>query len=486
MNINKSRFQLSILFFSLFLNFSATLSWSQTGTDQDKKMGWWREARFGMFVHWGVYSIWGGEYHGELQRRSGAEWIMNRCKIGVSEYKLVASGFNPIKFNADSLVLLAKRSGMKYIVFTAKHHDGFAMFKSEASTFNIMDYTPFKRDIVGEIAAACSKHGMKLGLYYSQSQDWVNPGGAALRRAVWEGWANPDSTSIDNYTLKNNGHWDYLQMRKGFDDYIHQIALPQIKEILSNYGDIASIWFDTPAEITDAQATEIANELKKYPNIIVNDRLKRPNFLGDFRTSEQKLPGEELEGVHDVETCMTLNSSWGYKRPDTNWKSPEKVIKTLISASSEGGNFLLNIGPQPDGLIPAGSIKVLNAVGAWMKTNGESIYGTTKAPLAAVRWGKIAIKNRPQNREMFLYVFDMPENGLLNLPAKIKIKEAKLIASSEKLKFTSGENGLISISLPSGKMAKELIPVVKLTLAQSLSPVRSVQKNTKTSKIVDQ
>ena len=171
----------------------------QRSLSQEQKMAWWQEAKFGMFVHWGPYSLYGGVYNGYQQRRGGAEWIMNRCKIPVREYRAKSSTFNPVHFNADSLVLMAREAGMKYIVFTTKHHDGFAMFQSRASSFNIVDYTPFRRDIVDEVVQACRRHGMKIGFYYSQSQDWCNPGGNTARKEMREGWANPDSVEIDGY-----------------------------------------------------------------------------------------------------------------------------------------------------------------------------------------------------------------------------------------------------------------------------------------------
>ncbi|HWW39515.1 MAG TPA: alpha-L-fucosidase, partial [Pedobacter sp.] len=227
----------------LFLMFNQA-SFAQTKLSKDERMKWWREARFGMFIHWGVYAQWAGVYHGHEQTRGGAEWIMNRSKIPVAEYQAKAKEFNPTQYDADLWVKMAKDAGMKYIVITAKHHDGFALFKSNASKWNIADATPYGKDVLKPLAAACKKYGVKLGFYYSHAQDWNNPGGSAARKEMREGWANPDSTKIDAYTLAHKGHWDPAQETATFDQYIDRVAVPQVKEILSNYGDIAVLWWD--------------------------------------------------------------------------------------------------------------------------------------------------------------------------------------------------------------------------------------------------
>ncbi len=257
---------------------------------KDARMEWWRAARFGMFIHWGVYSQWGGVYHGHEQARGGAEWIMNRCKIPVLEYQDRAKSFNPVKYDPDAWVRLAKEAGMKYIIITSKHHDGFALFKSNASKWNVADATAYGKDLLKPLAEACRKYGMKLGFYYSQAQDWNNPGGSVARKEMREGWPNPDSTKIDAYTAAHKGHWDPLQETKTFDQYIDDVSVPQVKEILSNYGDIAVLWWDTPTNMTDEAAQKLQAVLKLQPRIITNDRLKRPNFPGDTKTPEQKIP----------------------------------------------------------------------------------------------------------------------------------------------------------------------------------------------------
>lgn len=255
---------------------------------------------------------------------------------------------------------------MKYIIITAKHHDGFALFKSDASTFNVVDHTVYGKDLLKPLAEACKKHGIKVGIYYSQAQDWSNAGGTVARKQMKEGWPNPDSAKIDAYTKIHNGHWDPIQSTRTFDEYINSIAVPQVREILTNYGEIAVLWWDTPVGMANSTAQKLHDLLTLQPHIITNNRLKRPNFPGDTKTPEQHVPTrEELDGSY-WEVCMTMNGSWGYKSWDHNWKSSKTLIRNLIDISSKGGNYLLNIGPKPDGTIPEESIALLHEIGKWM------------------------------------------------------------------------------------------------------------------------
>ena len=457
---------------------------SQNANSNDEKMAWWREARFGMFIHWGPYSILGGMYNGHQQRRGGAEWIMNRCKIPVAEYQAYAKQFNPVKYDPESWVLLAKEAGMKYIVITAKHHDGFAMFKSNASNFNIVDFTPYKKDVLDALAKACRKYNMKLGFYYSQAQDWNNPGGSAARKVMNEGWLNPDSTRIDQYTLEHKGHWDPIQETRTMEQYIDEVAVPQVKELLSNYGDVAVIWWDTPTQMTDEFAEKFQNVLKQYPNVITNDRLKRPNFPGDYRTPEQKIPDpSELDG-RDWETCMTMNSSWGYKSYDQNWKTPETLIRNLINIASKGGNYLLNIGPTAKGDIPQQSIDGLKEIGRWMKVvNGEAIYGTQRSPIGQLSWGGCTRKDGKNNTTLYLSVFEWPVDGKLTIEANFDVHKATMLNNKSNLKFEKIKD-VIQIFLPKNAPDK-IASVVKLDLKGKLSDSKSVSNTNKSFEIVD-
>jgi len=261
---------------------------------------------------------------------------MNTAKIPTADYQKLPAQFNPTKFDANAWVKLAKDAGMKYIVITSKHHDGFAMFRSKASPFNIYDASPFKRDPLKELSEACAKQGMKLGFYYSQAQDWNHPGGAAA-----------------------GGHLDKAQ-DGSMDNYIRDVAVPQVKELLTNYGPISIMWWDTPVDMNKERADMLLPLMKLQPGIIMNNRLGY--YDGDFGTPEQEIPTTGSDA--DWETCMTMNDTWGYKSGDNNWKSTQTLVRNLIDIASKGGNYLLNVGPTSLGEIPAPSVQRLKEIGA--------------------------------------------------------------------------------------------------------------------------
>lgn len=409
----------------------------------DERMAWWREARFGLFIHWGVYAVLGGVYDGRPINKAG-EWIMNRGKIPVAEYHQVANRFNPVKYDPEAWVKMAKDAGMKYIVITAKHHDGFALFGSRASRWNVVDATPYGRDLLKPLAEACRKYGIRLGFYYSQAQDWNNPGGAVSRKLTSEGWANPDSARIDAYTAAHDGHWDPAQTTETMSSYIDKVAVPQVRELLTNYGDVAVLWWDTPTGMTDEYAEKLHALLPLQPNIITNDRLKRPDYPGDYKTPEQKIPNlSELDGK-DWETCMTMNDTWGFKTSDNNWKTPTTLIHNLVDIASKGGNYLLNVGPTPEGEIPQPSIDALKIVGVWMKTNGEAIYGTRAGSLPPLAWGRCTQKAEGANTLLYLSVFDWPADGKLTVQGiKGKVRKTTLLAGGKKLDTETTADGLV-------------------------------------------
>jgi alpha-L-fucosidase len=357
---------------------------TETPAQRDARMQWWREARFGMFIHWGLYSIPAGEWHGQRTTHIG-EWIMNDLSIPVADYKAFAKDFNPTGFSAHDIVALAKSAGMKYIVITAKHHDGFAMFDSKVDSFNIVAATPFKGDPLKELAEECRKQGVKLGFYYSQAQDWTAPGGAAAVR----GNHNPDT-----------GHWDPAQ-DGSFDDYLHKKSIPQIKELLENYKEYpVVVWFDTPTKaMTPERAAEVVKLLNQHPNLIWNNRLGG-TYKGDTETPEQFIPPQGYPG-RDWESCMTMNDTWGYKSFDTNFKSTETLLRNLIDIASKGGNYLLNIGPDSHGVVPAPEAERLQQMGQWLRVNGEAIYNT-KATLFDVPTGTFAGEKDSHGREKFI------------------------------------------------------------------------------------
>lgn len=453
------------ILFLVALLIPASILFAQNTLTHDQRMQWWRDARFGMFIHWGDYAQLAGNYKGKQVGRGG-EWIMNRAKIPVAEYQQFAKQFNPVKYDADAWVKTAKDAGMKYIVITAKHHDGFALFKSNASKWNIADATPYGKDVLTPLAAACKKYGIKLGFYYSQAQDWNNPGGAAARKIATEGWANPDSAQIDAYTQAHSGHWDPLQTSATMSDYIDKVAVPQVKELLTNYGEVAVLWWDTPTNMTDEYAQKLQDALALQPNIITNDRLKRPNFAGDYKTPEQKIPNQsELDG-RDWETCMTMNGTWGYKSYDQKWKSTETLIRNLEDIASKNGNYLLNVGPDASGQFPEGSLTALKGIGQWMKVNGEAIYATQGSPLPALDWGRCTQKKNGSNTTLYLHVFNWPANGQLHVPGvKGKVTSAKLLANGKKLTTTTGTDELL-INVPA-QAPDAISTVIKVEVAGS-------------------
>jgi alpha-L-fucosidase len=428
---------------------------------KDERMKWWREARFGMFIHWGVYSVPAGTWDGRQIGGIG-EWIMNRAKIPVADYQKMALQFNPVNYDPDAWVKMAKDAGMKYIVITSKHHDGFALFETKASKWNVVDATDYKKDLLKPLAEACRKYGIRLGFYYSQAQDWNNPGGSAARKVTKEGWANPDSVIIDAYTKEHKGHWDPAQEKRTFAEYIDNVAVPQVKELLTNYGDVAVLWWDTPTNMTDEAATKLQSLLALQPAIITNDRLKRPNFQGDHKTPEQRIPNlKDLDGS-DWETCMTMNGTWGYKMYDHNYKTPQTLIRNLLDIASKGGNFLLNVGPDNLGTFPQESVDILTKMGLWMKVNGEAVYGTTASPWGLFEWGRCTKKEVKNRTLLYFSVFEWPaDKKLVIQDFKNKIVSAVLIANGTKLKTSVSKAGILTVVLPD-KPLDPVATVIKL------------------------
>jgi alpha-L-fucosidase len=432
----------------------------ETKEQRDARMAWWREARFGLFIHWGVYSVPAGFYHGKPIPGIG-EWIMNRAKIPMAEYQEFAKQFNPVKFNADDWVKAAKDAGMRYIVITSKHHDGFAMFDSKASPWNIVQASPFSRDPLKDLAAACRKYAVRLGFYYSQAQDWNNGGSAS------------------------GGKWDAAQERD-MDDYIDKVAVPQVKEICTNYREFpAVLWWDTPIGMNEERARILYDAVQALrPNIITNNRLGG-GFRGDTETPEQTIPPQGYPG-RDWETCMTMNDTWGYKKDDSNWKSTETLIRNLCDIASKGGNYLLNVGPTSEGLIPQPSLERLAEIGRWMKANGEAIYGTGPTPFGAEagtfsdtekdRSGKPRFipswewRATTKPGRIYLEIFKWPTSGQFELAGlQSQVKRAYLLASHKTLEVRETATG-VALALPE-KAPDAIASVICLEIADAVARV---------------
>ena len=388
------------------------LSADETPFEHEARMRWWRDARFGMFVHWGLYSIPAGEWSGK-PTSTGGEWIMHDLQITPAEYEKLAGQFNPTKFDAVRWVQIARDAGMKYIVVTTKHHDGFSLFDSKFSEFDVSK-TPFKRDIMRELADAARTAGMQIGWYHSILD-----------------WRDPDAQKPETFATYE---W---RMRS------------QVNELLTNYGPIGVMWFDGEwiPQWNDQRGRKLYELCRSVqPNVIVNDRVgKRRSaaggFAGDFATPEQQIPDHGLPGGGDWETRMTMNDTWGFKKSDSNWKSSQTLIRNLIDVASKGGNFLLNVGPNAQGEIPAASVERLNAIGAWLRVNGESIYGTTASPFRTkVDWGTATAKG---NR-IYLHVFDWPKNRELKVPLLSKPTRAFVLGTRDvQLGTQSTKQGLL-------------------------------------------
>ena len=321
--------------------------------EESKK--WFKNAGYGLMIHWGLYSLLAGEYRGKRMDYIG-EWIMSKFEIPNAEYEKLANVFNPIYFNADEWVKLAKDSGMEYMVITSKHHDGFCLFKSEVDKYNVVDATPFKRDIIGELANSCAKYNMKLGLYYSQVIDWHEPHGGGYGMKFYH---TNNGMSWDN-------DWDYPdRSQKNYKICYENKIKPQVKEILTNYGDLCLVWFDTPLDIKPEYSKELCDMVKHYqPHCLVDSRIG--NGMGDYKSmGDNMLPEEYTEAL--VEAPITLNHTWGYKSFDEDWKSPDKVIEIMNKCNKCGANLLLNVGPDGLGRFPAPAIDILREVGTRIK-----------------------------------------------------------------------------------------------------------------------
>ncbi|MYI41727.1 MAG: alpha-L-fucosidase [Chloroflexi bacterium] len=401
------------------------------GANQDARLDWWRAAKFGMFIHWGVYSIPAGVWKGQHIPGIG-EWIMLRAEIPIAEYEQLATQFNPVNYDADAIVKLAKAAGQKYIVLTSKHHDGFCLYDSAETGYNIVDGSPFGRDALGELAAACAREGIRLGLYYSQTQDWHHP----------NGYGNA---------------WDFDEAQQDFGDYIDNYVKPQVREILSNYGPIALIWFDTPRIISRQQSQELLELVHRLqPECLVCGRLG--NQLGDYATAQDNAIPPDLQAEIDWETPATINDTWGFKTHDHNWKSTAQLLRNLVDIVSKGGNYLLNIGPDATGAVPEPSAQRLQEMGAWLDAHSEAIYCTQPGPVQGIE----CCRTTQKDGAIYLHVFDWPASGRLVLP-RLDASSAEWLDPSVDAPLTLNQGDGKTVILGPAVAPNAHVSVIKLT-----------------------
>ncbi len=421
--------------FFIFLFATTFCSKRKAALTDSERMTWWREARFGMFIHWGLYAVPAGEWE---NGKGHAEWIRHTARIPLEVYDKFVSQFNPVKFNAADWVRLAKDAGMKYMVITSKHHDGFCLFDSKYTDYDVMS-TPFKRDIMKELSDACREQGLKMCWYHS-IMDWHHPD--YLPRRDWE---NRPAEGAD------------------FNRFVQHLK-NQVRELLTNYGPIGVMWFDGEWENTwnheyGLALYQFCREIR--PEVIVNNRVDKgrsgmagmtvdKSYGGDFGTPEQEIPSTGLPGV-DWETCMTMNDHWGYNKYDKNFKSTKDLLQKLADIASKGGNFLLNIGPTAEGLFPQESIDRLREIGRWMKIHNESIYGTKASPFKQLSWGRCTQKELDNGiTRLYLHVFDWPQHSVLTVPGIFnEAKQAYLLADEKRSDLAvERKEDALQISLP--------------------------------------
>ena len=413
-------------------------------TEQDQRMAWWRDARFGMFIHWGLYSIPAGEWKGDTGH---AEWIRETAHIPVEEYEKFQAQFHPLKFDAEAWARMAADAGMKYLVITSKHHDGFDLFDSKETNWDLGG-TPEKRDLLGELAAACERHGVRFCTYHS-IMDWHHPD--YLPRRSWE------SRSAEGADFER------------FEKYLHA----QVTEVVQRYHP-GVMWFDGEWENTwnherGTRLFELCRELD--PRMIVNNRVDvhrsgmggfsdSKEAFGDFATPEQEIPATGMPGV-DWETCMTMNDHWGYNSHDENWKTTRDLLQKLADIASKGGNFLLNVGPRADGTFPPEAVARLSEIGAWMRTNGAAIQGTSASPFDELPWGRCTQAAEGKDTRLNLLVFSWPGDGRLVVPGlgNEPVSAELAVAPGKKLPVAREGGGLV-IRVPTARPDADVSVVV--------------------------
>lgn len=437
--------------------------WEKMNVSKKPTFEWFKDSKYGMFIHWGLYSLPGGIWKDkkmeEMRPPFVAEWIMHAAKISRNEYKNLAEDFNPVRFNADSIAFLAKEAGMKYLVITSKHHDGFALYDSKVSDFDVMN-TPFKRDIIRELQNSCKKQGLAFGIYYSHNIDWMD--GSDAQSAEFAR-SNPDANNHQKTFGANT--WD--PSPNTFDEYLQKKAFPQVEELMKNYPGMKMMWFDMPWRMKPEQSYAFYQKVYKIqPQIIVTERIG--NGFGDyFIPGDNVIPSDTAKITKPWETVGTHNNSWGFKAYDNDWKSPVEILYWLIEIVSKGGNYMLNIGPEASGKVPEQSVYNLLEVGKWLKINNEAIYGTQKwkitreGPTQMEMKGtgdreKIGFKDNftsedfwftQKNKKVYAISIKYPENKKVNIKSlasrSVKnIKSVKMLGAQSELNWEQGILGL--------------------------------------------
>lgn len=418
------------------------------------------QGNYAMFIHWGLYSQLGNKVDGETYYGIG-EWIMNQRMAGIpiAEYKKLANNFNPADFDARAIAKLARDAGMKYIVITAKHHDGFAMYESQACDFNIVAATPWGKDPMKDLAAACREQGLGFGFYYSHNQDWTFPGGGGGPQVDASG--KPAT----------------------FDDYFEKKCLPQVREITTQYGPIEIVWFDTPGKMPKHYVEKLVEVVhKNQPGALVSGRAGHE--LGDYQTlGDMEVPIVNVDGLW--ESVDTTNDSWAYAWYDENWKSPKQILERLVACVARGGTYMLNIGPRGDGSVSARCATALRHAGDWIARYPQVIYDVQGSPWKhSMPWGDVTQKDNV----LFLTVFEWPASGELYLPnIEQDVREARLLLGSDSTELLCQRRGKHVVVQVPAKAPESLVSVIKLTFSEkpTVDPVLTLDPEAMTELAVE-